>query len=236
MMTAPVVATEDRAVTSIDTIVLPLKSRTTAMPSSAPQTPGRPATRAPAPTPRTASGPSRSNMSRRAVRKTARTGSGTWVTAAARSGTDMSGLLRFGHRAAAVSQRPDREEHRGDETDREQDHRGRRGNDDEGRRTEGAHRGPDVHDGDRTPVRVTEREQPVVQVHPIGVERRVPSAKAPEHGERHVDQRYEHDGGRQHDRQERRQRLPSRNDLGIDLPRDDDRGAGKNQTDQHRAR
>src|SRR5450759_4563304 len=195
-MTVPVVAGAEFAVASIEATVVPLNTNVTPSARSAPHTPGRPATSAPTATPSTPSTTSRRNMSCRAVRNTACTGSEAGPSSAARSGTDMSGLPRFGHRAAAVSQRPDREAPRGDETDREQDHRGRRGNDDEGSRAEGAHRGPDVHDGDRTPVRVTEREQPVVQVHPVRVERRVPSAEAPAHGARHVDQRYEHDGGR----------------------------------------
>src|SRR5450759_1532951 len=193
-MTVAVLAGAEFAVASIEATVVPLNTNVTPSARSAPHTPGRPATSAPTATPSTPSTTSRRNMSCRAVRNTARTGSEAGPGSAARSGADMSRLLRFRRRVAAVSQRPDREKHRGDEADREQDHRGRRGNDDEGRRTEGAHRGPDVHDGDRTPVRVTEREQPVVQVHPIGVERRVPSADAPEHGERHVDQRNEHDG------------------------------------------
>src|SRR5690606_27590869 len=102
-------------------------------------------------------------------------------------------------------------EHGGEHRTDPQDPQRRRGRpDDQSGGTEREQRGPQVHDDDRPPVRVPELQQPVVQVPPVGLERRPARTEPAEHRQPHVQQRQHHHRDREHDRQVRRDLLARR--------------------------
>ena len=106
----------------------------------------------------------------------------------------------------------------------------------QGSAAEGEERRPQVHDQHRAPVGVPELEQPVMQVQPVGVERRVTRADPADDRHAHVHERQDEDEDRQQDRQERRELLARRQGVRLRLARDHDGRRGDGQADEHRAR